>query len=125
MFMGIVHQGEKVLQIPAERWVIVTVDQAGQQRFVVGGVMTSVPSGIRTDSSVPTSMMTLPSISKAAFSNGTARVPSTIRFALMAVCIARFSRPLRPTTALGKPIGMVSSVRRDHRRRYREHHENA
>lgn len=36
MFMGIVHQGEKVLQIPAERWVIVTVDQAGQQRFVVG-----------------------------------------------------------------------------------------
>jgi hypothetical protein len=36
MFMGIVHQGEKVLQIPAERWVIVTVDQAGQQRFIVG-----------------------------------------------------------------------------------------
>lgn len=35
MFMGIVHQGEKVLQIPAERWVIVTVDQAGQKCFVV------------------------------------------------------------------------------------------
>src|SRR5215204_4667433 len=87
--------------------------------------MTSVPSGIRTDSSVPTSMMRLPSISKTALSNGTAPVPSTIRFALMAVCIARFSRELRPTTALGKPIGMVSSVRRDHHRRYREHHENA
>jgi hypothetical protein len=69
--------------------------------------------------------MTLPSINKTAFSKGTAPVPSTIRFALMAVCIARFSRQLRPTTALGKPIGMASSVRRDHRRRYREHHENA
>src|SRR5215212_2047395 len=57
--------------------------------------MTSVPSGIRTHSSVPTSMMTLPSISKIAFSKGTAPVPSTIRFALMAVCIA--STATRPT----------------------------
>ena len=82
MFMGIVHQGEKVLQIPAERWVIVTVDQAGKSVSLSGSVMTSVClSGIRTDSSVPTSMMTLPSISKIAFSKGTAPVPSTIRFA--------------------------------------------
>jgi hypothetical protein len=87
--------------------------------------MISVPSGIRTDSSVPTSMITLPSINKTAFSKGTAPVPSTIRFALMAVCIARFRRQLRPITALGKPIGMISSVRRDHGGRYREHHENA
>ena len=89
-----------------------------------GSVMTSAPSGIRTDPSVPTSMMTLPSISKTPFSNGTAPVPSTIRFALMAVCIASLSIELRPT-ALGKYIGNVSSVRRDHRRRYREHHEIA
>ena len=40
-------------------------------------------------------MMTLPSISKIAFSKGTAPVPSTIRFALMAVCIA--STATRPT----------------------------
>src|SRR5829696_4518136 len=87
--------------------------------------MTSAPSGIRTDPSVPTSMMTLPSMSKTPFSNGTAPVPSTIRFALMAVCIARFRRELRPTTVLGKSIGNVSSVRRDDRRRHREHHEKA